>query len=122
MKPLLISLLTLIICNSKVNAQVLIKIEDINNHIGDTVKICNKIYGGKYYNRLQGSPIYIYVGNDYPNNLLAIMITKNDRENFENSPEMMYACKDVCITGKLQLEKGKPILIVSKAEQIVIQK
>lgn len=116
MKPLLISLLTLMNFNAKVNVQVLIKIEDINKHIGDSVKICNKIYGGKYYNSMQGSPTYIYVGNDYPNNPLAIMITKNDMENFEDSPEMIYAYKDVCITGKLQLEKGKPILIVSKPE------
>lgn len=50
------------------------------------------------------------------------MIAKKDRENFEDSPEMMYAYKDVCITGKLKLEKGKPIIIVAKPEQIIIQK
>lgn len=35
---------------------------------------------------------------------------------------MMYAYKDVCITGKLQPEKGKLTLIVTKPEQITIQK
>lgn len=122
MKRFLIFMIVLIICHSNANAQTLIKIEDINKHINDTVKICNKIYGGKYYNRMQNSPTYLYVGNDAPNNPLAVLITKNDRVNFEDSPEMMYAYKDVCITGKLQLENWKPILIVTKLEQIIIQK
>ncbi len=29
-------------------AQQEIKIEDAINHVGDSVKICSKIYGGKY--------------------------------------------------------------------------
>ena len=41
---------------TKSNAQALIKIEDINKHIGDTVKICTKIYGGQFFTRLQNNP------------------------------------------------------------------
>ena len=122
MKPLLISLFTLFLLHSKASCQTPIKLEDINKHIGDSVKICSKVYGGGFLSRLPGSPTYLYVGNDAPYNQLAVMIAKKDKGNFEDSPEMIYAYKNVCITGKLQLEKGKPIIIVTKPEQIVIQK
>ena len=89
MKPLLISFLTLFLLHSKASCQTPIKLEDINKHIGDSVKICNKIYGGGFLSRLPGSPTYLYVGNDAPYNPLAVMIAKKDRENFEDSPEMM---------------------------------
>ena len=122
MKALSFYLFISIIWSSRSDAQIPIKLEDVNRHIGDTVKICNKIYGGNYFNRLPGNLTYLYVGNDYPDNLLAVKIAKEDRENFEDRPEMMYAYKDVCITGKLELDKGKPVIIVKKPEQITTQK
>jgi hypothetical protein len=122
MKPLFVFLSATIICSTNINAQKVIKIDEVNKHMGDTVKICNKIYSGIFYNRMQGSPTYMYMGNNYPNHTLAILISKKDRGNFEDRPEMMYAYKDVCIVGKLQLENGKPIIIVTKQEDIIIQK
>lgn len=122
MKLLVLSLLTSLLFYSKANAQTFIKIEDANKHIGDSVKICSKIYGGNFYSRIQGSPTYLYVGDDFPKNPLAVFILKKDRENFEDRPEMMYVYKDVCISGKLELDKGKPVLVVTKPAQIILQK
>ena len=76
MKSILPFILTNVFCNSKLNAPLLIKIEDKSKHIGDTVKIYPKIHGGKYYNRVQNSPTYLYVSNDALNNPLAVKITK----------------------------------------------
>ena len=121
MKPLLLLLLTLIICHSKANSQTLIKMEDITKHIGDTIKVCIKIYGARYLSRMPEAPTYLDGGNIYPNNPLIIMIAKKDRVNFEDRPEMMYVYKNVCITGKPELENGKVKIIVSGPAQIVIQ-
>lgn len=108
-------------CCANANSQEVIKIEDISKHIGDTVKICTKIYGGRFLYRLKNSPTFLEVGDDYPNQLLTIVIWGKDLENFEDRPEMMYVYRDVCITGKLELDNGKPQIIVSKPTQIVLQ-
>lgn len=53
MKPLLISFLTLFLLHSKASCQTPIKLEDINKHIGDSVKICNKIYAAVFFQDYQ---------------------------------------------------------------------
>ena len=43
-------------------AQQEIKIEDAKNHIGDSVKICARIYGGKYLPNVKGQPTLLNIG------------------------------------------------------------
>jgi hypothetical protein len=57
----------------------------------------------------------------YPNNAITILISKNDRENFDDEPESKYLYKTVCIIGKLEMYNGKPTIKIIKPEQIVIQ-
>lgn len=87
MKSIPLFLFTTVMCNSKVNAQVLIKIEDISKHIGDTVKTYTKIYGGKYYNRVQNSPTYLYVSNDALNNPSVVKITNKKERILKTVPK-----------------------------------
>lgn len=122
MKSLAFLVLIICLCVIKSNAQVvIIKIEDILKHMGDSVKICTKIYGARYLYRIKDAPTYLEAGADYPKNPFTIVIWGKDRENFEERPEMMYAYRNACITGKLELNKDKPQIIVTKPSQIVLQ-
>jgi len=107
--------------NTSAGAQVVIKIEDVNKHIGDSVKSVTKIYGGRYFKAMQGSPTCLYAGDIYPNNAITLLISKNDRENFDDEPESKYLYKTVCITGRLEMYNGKPTIKIIKPEQIIIQ-
>jgi hypothetical protein len=121
MKKLLLYFITLIFFISKENAQNTIKMEDIDKHVGDSVKICTKIYSARYLPRAEGSPTFLDAGEIYPNNPLIILIQNKDRENFEDQPEIKYVYKNVCIIGKVDLDNGKPRIIVTFPEQITIQ-
>jgi hypothetical protein len=46
------------------------------------------------------------MGADYPNNLLTVVIFGEDRQKFTGFPELLYANKNICVTGKLQDFKG----------------
>ena len=121
MKLLFCIALTMFLLFSNAVAQIPVKMEDIGKHIGDSVKICTRIYGARYLPRVQGSPTYLDAGEVSPNNLLIILIVKEIRGDFEDRPEMMYVYKNVCITGKVDLEKGKPRIIIKNPAQIVFQ-
>lgn len=95
-----------------------IKIEDAGNHAGDSVKICNKIYGGKYLEGAKNSPTFLNVGGNYPDALLTLVIWNDTRKLFKKPPEEYYKGAQVCITGRIQIVKGKPEIIVSSPNQI----
>ena len=95
-----------------------IDVKDAQNHIGETIKVCTKIYGGKYNESSKTAPTLLNAGGEYPGNPLTLVIWADKRANFKNAPEVFYKGKDVCITGKVQMYKGKPEMIITKEEQI----
>lgn len=109
------------LCNIGTQAQVVIKPAEVNQHIGDTIKSIIKIYGGRYFKSMQGSPTFLYAGDVYPNNAITVFISRKDRENFDDEPESKYLYKTVCISGKLEMLNGKPTITVTVPEQIMIQ-
>jgi hypothetical protein len=116
MKYLILSILTLITVT--VFAQTEIKIEDVKNHIGDSVKLMAKIYGGKYLESAQGTPTFLNVGDRYPDAPLTLVIWGDTRKKFTTTPETIYTGKNVTITGKLILYKNRPEIIITDPNQI----
>ncbi len=98
-------------------APKVITIEEAPKHVGEMVKVCTKIYGGKYIESSK-APTLLNAGADYPDNPLTLVIWSDKRANFKNPPEVFYKGKDVCVTGKVQLYKGKPEIVVTAEEQI----
>lgn len=98
-------------------APKLITIEEAPKHAGEMVKVCTKIYGGKYIESSK-APTLLNAGADFPDNPLTLVIWSDKRANFKNPPEVFYKGKDVCVTGKVQLYKGKPEIVVTAEEQI----
>lgn len=99
-------------------AQKEINIADAKNHIGDTVKICTKIYGGKFLENAKGTPTFLNAGGNYPNAPLTLVIWADARKVFKNKPEEYYAGQMVCITGKIELFREKPQIVIHNESQI----
>ena len=111
-------LLIIAAITSPVFAQKEIKIEDAGNHVGDTVKICSKIFGGKFLESSKDTPTFLNAGGNYPNAPLTLVIWGDARKQFANKPEEYYAGKTVCVTGKIELYRGKPQIVISNESQI----
>ncbi len=99
-------------------SQTEIKIEDAKNHVGKTVKICIKIYGGKFLETAKGTPTFLNAGGNYPTAPLTLVIWADARKEFKNKPEEYYVGKSICVTGKIELFKDKPQMVITKEEQI----
>lgn len=101
-----------------VSAQTKIKLEEVKQHIGDSVNVCGKVFGTRFLENSNGKPTLINIGGAYPNELLTVVIYGPDREKFNGKPEEIYNAKDICVIGKIVEYKGKPQIVVNRPEQI----
>lgn len=120
MKKSGLAIITLLLTFSAI-AQQEIAIADVDKHIGDSVTICTKIYGGIYLDRSKGSPTLLNAGGAYPNAPLTILIWEDTRKKFKEAPELFFKDKVVCVTGKLILYKEKAEIVVYDEKQIVLK-
>lgn len=113
-----IAIIIFCLWNTAAPAQQQIKIEDAKNHAGDSVKICTKISGGKFLENANGTPTFLNAGGSYPNAPLTLVIWAEARKEFKNKPEEYYTGKEICVTGKVELFRDKPQIVIHKEEQI----
>ena len=114
-------LFTTIIFSITAFCQTEIKLEEIGKRIGESVKVCTKIYGGIYLERSKGTPTFLNAGGSYPNNPLTLVIWSDVRKEFADKPEEFFKDKMVCIFGKVELFKDKPQIVIQSKSQIILQ-
>ena len=119
MKQTLLLLIGLF-CSIAAFCQLEIKLDDVGKHVGDSVKVCGKIYGGIFLERVKDTPTFLNVGGTYPNNPLTIVIWADLRKEFEQKPEEFYKDKTDCIFGKITLYKDKPQIVLYNKSQLVL--
>jgi hypothetical protein len=120
MKKIIFSLLALV-CSSITYAQQEINIADAARHEGDSVTICTKIFGARYFENGKGAPTLLSAGAKYPDAPLTVVIFGESRPAFANKPEEFYIDKNVCITGRITMFKGKPQIVLTREGDIMVR-
>lgn len=103
------------------SAQQSIKLEEISNHIGDSVIVHGKVFGSRFLSKSEDAPTFLNVGGDFPNQLLTLVVWGKDRSNFKSAPEEAYKGQEVQVAGKVELHRGKPQMILYRDNQIAIK-
>jgi hypothetical protein len=98
-----------------------IKIEEVKDYVGDTVKVCTRIFGTFINDNSKGDGTYLFAGGNFPEAPLTILIRNENRRYFDYKPEKDLKDRDVCITGRLELIKDKVHMIINKQGQIDIK-
>jgi len=62
------------------------------------------------------------MGAAYPNSPVTVLIEADNRKNFTGAPENDFTNKEVCVTGFVKDYKGKPEIVITKQEDIVLKK
>ena len=91
----------------------------LGKHVGDSVKICTKIFGARYFENSKNAPTLLNAGAKFPDAPLTIVIYGENRAAFKNKPEEYYPEKEICVTGKIVLYKEKPQIVVTSEEQLI---
>ena len=102
-------------------AQVVLP-EDAAKHVGETVKVCGKVFGGRFFETSKDAPTLLNVGAAFPASPFTIMIPKEVRLKMGTTPEIELKEKNVCVTGKIILFKEKPEIIIDDVKQLTLEK
>ncbi len=122
MKRAILITLTLALFSFSAQAQTLIPAKDALKHVGEKVKICDKVYG----ENIKKFAATLYLGGDHPDELLTVLIKADFKTNlkghYENNAlfDTYYRGKDICVTGVVQKDKytGKAMIRVTQPSQI----
>jgi endonuclease YncB( thermonuclease family) len=98
-----------------------IPMEDLHNHMGETVTTCGPVGSTRYLVDTDGQPTFINLGRPYPDQDLTVVIWGSDRAGFGAPPESTYRDRTLCVTGKLRTQRGKPQINVRDRSQLVIE-
>lgn len=98
-----------------------ISAEEASKKVGDSVTVCGKIFGGRFFETSAGCPTLLNMGAAFPASPLTIMIPGDVRIKMGYAPEQQLKDKNVCVKGKVILFKGKPEIVVHNISQLEIQ-
>jgi hypothetical protein len=101
-------------------SQTTIKLEDAAKHIGDSVYVCGKVADAAFVETMDNSPTFLNLGAPYPDQLLNLVIWKDQRNQYNPAPESQYINKNVCVTGKIEIINDFPEMIIYNKQQIKI--
>jgi len=92
--------------------------EEAAKHAGETATVCGVVAGAKYAAEVRGGLTFIDFGKPYPNAPFTALIFAADRAKF-GTPEKGLQGKQVCVTGKIEMFRGKPEIVLSDPKQLV---
>ncbi|HVX28607.1 MAG TPA: hypothetical protein VHB70_19815 [Parafilimonas sp.] len=113
-------LLIALLFSFTVFSQTTVKLEDAAKHVGDSVVVCGKVADAAFVESMENSPTFLNLGAAYPNQLLNLVIWKNQRDQYDPAPEVLYVNKNVCVTGKIELINDLPEIVIYDKSQLKI--
>jgi hypothetical protein len=89
---------------------------EASKHVGETATVTDRVDG--VYQSGKGN-IFLNMGGKYPNQCFTAFIPSGSAAQFTNAQQ--YDGKTVSVSGKIQLYKGKPEIIVTSPGQISVK-
>jgi hypothetical protein len=96
--------------------------EEAAKHVGDSIKVCGKIFGGRFFETSNNAPTLLNMGAAFPASPLTIMIPGTVRVKMGYAPEIELKDKNVCVKGRVILFKEKAEIIVNDISQLEVVK
>lgn len=102
-------------------SQQKIKLEEIKDHVGDSVTVQGTITGIRFLESAKNTPTFINVGGQYPNQLLTIVIWGDVRNKLQYIPTYEKDKGSVArVSGKVEIYKDKPQIVIKDPKQLSI--
>lgn len=88
-------------------------------HIGERATVYGPVVSTHYANTSRGRPIFLNIGKPYPDpDRFTVIIWGENRSNFPQAPEILYANKTIYVTGLIDEYEGVAQIEVFSPSQI----
>ena len=94
-----------------------ISASEASAHVGAVATVCGVVASTKYADDANGQPTFLDFGRAFPNQLFTAMIFGKDRAEF-GVPEATYRGSQICVTGTVEMYRGKPEINVRNPNAI----
>ena len=96
--------------------------KDAAKYDGKTITVCGYVSTARYLGESTGrpgsrNPTFLNFGGKFPNHDFSGVIFEENREKF-SEPEKACVDKNVCITGKVQMFRDKPEIVITEPNQL----
>jgi DNA/RNA endonuclease YhcR with UshA esterase domain len=91
--------------------------EDAAGHVGENATVCGIVASAHFAASSRSQPTFLNLGKAYPAQIFTAVIFGTDRPKF-GAPETKLQGKHVCVTGKIELYRGAPEVILHDADQL----
>ena len=95
---------------------------EAGRHEGEEAMVCGLVAATKYAAGVRGSPTFLDFGAAYPDQVFQAVIWGSERARFHEAPERAFLHKQLCVTGRIRLYRGKPEITVKDPAQLVLDK
>eukprot|EP01133_Synstelium_polycarpum_P010455 gene10455-12172_t len=87
----------------------LVPLKEISGKTGQEVVVVDSVYSGRAFD----NRTLLNIGGNFPNQLLTVVIDKNDYNNFEGDIVALYLHKRISVAGKVTVYNGKSQIAVT---------
>jgi endonuclease G len=84
--------------------------------VNSKATICGTVVDAKFVERSGNT--FLNLDKRFPNDIFSISIWKDDRVNFSYHPEVLLLNKQICVTGMVRENNGKPTMSISNEKSI----
>jgi hypothetical protein len=85
--------------------------------VGHVAQVCGLVASTSHATGTRGQPTFLNLDKPYPNHVFTAVIWGRDRSRFSYAPESLKG-KRICVTGTVELYKGRAEIVVSDPAQI----
>lgn len=93
--------------------------EDAAKFIGQQKTVCGTVASAHY--DAKSKCTLLNLDKPSPNHVFTAYIGASDRGKFEKPPEELYYGKAICVTGMIELYKGRAEIVVKEPSQIKVK-
>ncbi|MCK4410231.1 MAG: peptidoglycan-binding protein [Candidatus Eisenbacteria sp.] len=97
-----------------------IKAAEAAQHVGEVAEVCGRVASAAHIAAVKGQPTFLNFERPYPDQPFNVVIWGSARSRFDAPPERAFDGKEICVTGLIETYRGKPQIVVSDPEQIVL--